>query len=430
MLKNRLTALLVAALIMLTACAKGEDRPPTDHSSSSAVSQMESIYRKYDKTYSSGSFSVRKLTALSGRKDSFIRGVDISLSSAICESGASYGSPQGNREPICGILADSGVNAVRIRLFHDYASPSGTPCGRLDTERVIGMIKEARQYGLQVILDLHYSDTWADPGHQSVPYAWKDDSYEELKTDVYQYTRDVLAEIKGRALSVDFLQIGNEIQGGMLFPHGQIDWENPDESFDRLTGLLEQGSKAAREIFPGCRIIIHTANGLYRWTNENDWGSAGLFFYQELEKRSLDYDIVGASFYPFEDDTPIPCISGLIDLYKEAINKPVMIMETSYAYTYEWNDLTDNIFYRDKELAGYPVSFQGQTDYLLDVMEAVASAKQDNGIGVCWWGGEWIPNRDRNMRTSWANQALFTYEGIASPTLSAFKKCLPDDRQE
>ena len=102
-----------------------------------------------------------------------------------------------------------------------------------------------------------------------------------------------------------------------------------------------------------------------------------------------------------------------------------MVMETSYAYTYEWNDLTDNVFYSDKALPDYPVSFQGQSDFLLDVIEQVAAAKDGNGIGVCWWGGEWIPNTDENMRTSWANQALFTYEGRATPTLSVFKDCFP-----
>ena len=351
--------------------------------------------------------------------------MDISLSSAIAESGARYRSADGEEQPLCRILADSGVNAVRIRLFHDYASPAGTPCGRLDVGRVLGMIGEAKRYGLRVILDLHYSDTWADPGSQTIPWAWKDYSYDEVKTAVYQYTREVLLAVREKGLSVDYLQIGNEINNGFLFPHGQIDWNERDGSFDRLAALLAQGGRAAREVFPDCRIILHTANGLYRWTYENEWGSAELFFYQEMEKRGLDYDIAGASFYVFEDDTPVSDISRLIDMYKDTIHKPVMIMETSYAYTYEWNDLTANVFHTDKEIPDYPVSFQGQTDLLLDIMEQVASAKENNGLGVCWWGGEWIPNTDPDMKSSWANQALFTYEGIATPTLSVFRECSP-----
>ena len=428
MCKKQFTALLLVLMLLLAGCAGIDGNEPTasqGESSAGEASETEELYRKYDKSYSSDSFSVRKIDALAGREDSFVRGVDISLSSAIVESGAYYSDAQGTREPICKILADSGVNTVRIRLFHDYTSPDGTLCGRLDAGRVIGMIREAKRYGLKVILDPHYSDTWADPGNQTVPNAWKDFSFDEVKAAVFEYTRDVLQLIKDEGLNVDYIQIGNEINSGMIFPHGEIDWDDRDASFDRLTALLAQGCRATREVFPDCRIIIHTANGLYRWTYGDDWGSQEVFFYQELDKRGLDYDIVGASFYTFEDDTPISCISGLIDVYKDTIDKPVMIMETSYAYTYEWNDLTDNVFYTDRELPDYPVSFQGQSDFLLDIIEQVASAKELNGIGICWWGGEWIPNKDENMRTSWANQALFTYDGRATPTLSVFKECFP-----
>ena len=97
-------------------------------------------------------------------------------------------------------------------------------------------------------------------------------------------------------------------------------------------------------------------------------------------------------------------------------------METSYAYTYEWNEYTNNIFYKDKELKDYPVSYQGQTNLICDLIEEVASAKDNKGIGVCYWGGEFIPNTDKDMKTTWANQALFTYEGVATPTLSLFNK--------
>lgn len=430
MVKLRITALCLALLLLLCACANGVGKTQKEADAASLpeadmAESMEETYRQYDSSYSSDTFTVRTIDALAGRKDSFVIGADISLASAIAEAGGRYRDSSGAEAPICKILSASGVNAVRLRLFHDYTSPTGTPCGRLDTARVIAMIREAKAYSLQVILDLHYSDSWADPGHQSVPYAWKDFSFEEVKNAVYDYTAEVLHAIRDEGLSVDFLQIGNEINNGFLFPHGQIDWNDREASFDRLAALLLQGSRAAREVFPECKIILHTANGLYRWVDGKEWGSAGLFFYQELEKRGVDYDIAGASFYVFEDDTPVSCISEIIDLYTDAIHKPVMIMETSYAYTYEWNDLTSNIFYTDKALPGYPVTFQGQTDLLLDIIEETASAKDCGGIGVCWWGGEWIPNTDKDMRTSWANQALFTYEGIATPTLSAFQKCLP-----
>ena len=427
MTKIRISSLLLSLMLILSACGSNVAATEPDNASPQNTSAVEEVYRRYDRSYSSDTFSVRKIDALAGRQNSFIRGVDISLSSAIYDSGGTYRNFLGKEEPLCKILADAGVNTVRIRLFHDFTSPCGTLCGRLDLARVISMRREAGRSGLKVILDLHFSDSWADPAHQALPFAWKDYSYDEVKSAVYDYTRKTLDEIKSNGLTIDYIQTGNEISNGMLFPHGQIDWNNREDSFDRLTELLSQSSRAVREVFPNCRIILHTANGLYRWGSANEWGSAELFYYQELEKRGLDYDIAGASFYTFEDDTPISCISEIIDMYKDEIDKPVMIVETSYAYTYKWNDLTDNVFYTDRELPAYPVSFQGQSNFLLDMMEEVAAAKDGNGLGVCWWGGEWIPNSDRDMRTPWANQALFTYEGIATPTLSVFNQCMPTD---
>ena len=408
--------LLIFLSLLLFSCKKDEK----------ISDEVISLYQKYDETYDVNNFQIRKINALKTRDD-FIMGADISLYSAILETGAKYYNKYQKEESICKILKDNGVNTIRLRLFHNYNSPTGTKCGKLDLNRVIEMIKEAKKYDLDVLLDFHYSDTWADPQHQIIPYAWKDLSYAEVLKALYDYTKDVLETIKKENLSVEYVQIGNEIDYAIISPIGTIDWNNRDESFDKVAEILTQGSKATREVFPNAKIIIHTANGLYRWVDGDNWGNAELHFYQELEKRHLDYDIVGASFYTFENDkTPISYISDIIDNYKKEINKPVLMVETSYAYTYSWNDYTNNTFYKDKELAEYPVSFQGQTNLLLDLIDEIASAKDNNGLGLCYWGGEMIPNTDPDMRSSWANQALFTYEGIETPTLSLFKECRPN----
>ena len=240
--------------------------------------------------------------------------------------------------------------------------------------------------------------------------------------ELYKYTKTTLEEIKNNKLNIDYVQVGNEIDNGLIFPYGKIDWDNRESSYDKVVEILSSGSKAVREVFPDAKVIIHTANGLYRWTYEDQWGNVSLEFYEALEKRHLDYDIIGASFYTFVNDTPISYISDIIDNYQKTVKKPVMMMETSYAYTYEWNEYTNNIFYKDKELKDYPVSYQGQTNLICDLIEEVASAKDNKGIGVCYWGGEFIPNTDKDMKTTWANQALFTYEGVATPTLSLFNK--------
>ena len=379
-------------------------------------------YKKYDQSYNPDTFQIREIESLKNRESDFVLGADISLFKAIVDSGSVYYNQKGKEESICKILKDSGINTVRVRLFHDYSSPSGIPIGKQDLNQAIAIIKEAKKYKLKVILDFHYSDKWADPDNQEAPYAWKDLSYAEVLEQMHQYTKDSLQAIKKKKLSVDYIQIGNEIDNGIIYPFGQIDWDHRESSYDKVAEILSKGSEAVREVFPKAKIIIHTANGLYRWTYGNEWGNVSSEFYEALEKRGLDYDIIGASFYTFVNDTPISCISDVIDKYQSKIDKPVIMMETSYAFTYEWNEYTDNVFYKDKELPNYPVSYQGQTNLLCDMIDEVASAKNEKGLGVCYWGGEFIPNTDPDMKTTWANQALFTYEGIATPTLPLFNK--------
>ncbi|MCR4911671.1 MAG: arabinogalactan endo-1,4-beta-galactosidase [Bacilli bacterium] len=418
-MKKIFSCLLFLAALSLTSCNSGVNPDPSDPDEYYDRDVIEN-YQIYDKNYNPDTFTVNKIKELEGRDD-FIFGADISLYSAIYESGALYYNQNGKKEHICKIIKDSGINLARLRLFYDYTSPYGTKCGRLDLPRIISMISDCKEYGLNVLLDFHYSDDWTNPGMQEAPYAWKDLSYQQVLERFYSYTKDVLQEIKNHNLSVEYVQIGNEIDNGIIYPFGQIDWDNRKDSYDKMAEILSQGSKATREIFPNCKIIIHTANGLYRWIYEDQWGNISMEFYEAMEERHLDYDIIGASFYTFENkDTPINLISNIIDNYEKKINKPVIMVESSYAFTYEWNDYTSNIFYTDKELPDYPVGFQGQTNLVCDLIREVASARNNKGIGYCYWGADFIPNVDPDMRTSWANQALFTYEGIATPTLSLF----------
>ena len=378
-------------------------------------------YRIYDASYDPETFSVQKIEALDGRDD-FILGADISQYSAIYEAGAAYYDANGKKTHICEILRSSGVNLARIRLFHDYRSPYGVACGKLDLPRVISMISDCKQYGLKVLLDLHYSDTWADPSHQQIPYAWEGYTYDQVLEAFHDYTKNVLLAIQKQGLDIDYIQIGNEIDHGIIFPYGHIDWEDKAGSYDKMAEILGQGVSATKEVFPNCKIILHNANGLYRWVHEDQWGNVSMEFYEAMVERHLDYDIIGASFYTsINPDTPIEYISDIIELYGQQLHKPSMIVESAYAFTYAWNEYTNNTFYTDQELDEYPVSFQGQTNLIADLVEEVATAKNQWGVGYCYWGGEQIPNTDPDMRSAWANQALFTYEGIATPTLSSFR---------
>ena len=419
--------LFLAILSLTSLCLSGcNDNSPVDQAIYFDGDIIEN-YQKYDKSYNPDTFKVRKIESLKGRKKDFVFGADISLFSAINESGSYYYNFDGKQESICKILKDAGVNVARLRLFNDYSSPTGVKCGKLDLSRVISMIKECKEYDMDVLLDFHYSDKWSDPGNQEIPYAWKNYSYSKVLQEFYKYTKETLLAIKNENLTVEYVQIGNEIDNGIIYPHGHIDWDNDREgTYDKLAEILSKGCKATREVFPKAKIIIHTGGCFAIWEYEDTWGNGEMHYYQALEDRHLDYDIIGGSYYTYNTTTPISLLSDIVDGYTEAFHKPVMMVENSYGYTFEWNDLTSNIFYTDDVHPDYPVSFQGQTDIVLDIVEELANAKNKGAIGYFYWGGEWIPNTDPDMRTSWSNQALFTYEGVATPTLSLFSNCFPD----
>lgn len=349
------------------------------------------------------------------------------MESLVEECGGHYADEQGVTTDFFSLIKARGFNAIRVRLFVDYASPTGIQgAGKLDNPRVLSLAKKAKAAGLAVILDLHYSDTWADPKTQTVPYAWKDLSFDGAVTAMKQYTTDVLTYFAENTVSLDYIQIGNEINNGILWPFGAMDWSNDTtkaESFTRFSSLLKAGVSAVRSLSPTTKIILHSANAL-----ENTDGHAyqGLYFFGKMAEYGVDYDIMGSSFYKDITDTPVSSLSSSINQLTKAYSKPFFLMEYAYGYTAKSDPNAANTFTTASALkAGYPLSIQGQTTYVAEILAQLAKA--DNALGASYWGGDWLPVKgcgwaDEDSKDSWANQALFTYEGMALPTLSVFQK--------
>src|SRR2546429_2490316 len=178
-----------------------------------------------------------------------IRGADISPLKKSVDKGGVYFDSRGVQRNALDILSSSGVNFARLKIWVNPAD------GYNNKARVLDMAKQIKARGMKLLIDFHYSDTWADPGHQAKPAAWASLSFAQLQTAVHDYTADVLGSLKAEGAAADMAQIGNEINGGMLWPDGSSsNWPN-------LAALLKAGIGGARSASPGTRIMPHIANG-------------------------------------------------------------------------------------------------------------------------------------------------------------------------
>jgi len=336
-------------------------------------------------------------------------GGDISLLPSYEEKGTVYKDFDGKKVQLLPFLKKQGWNCIRVRLFVD---PQSAPQENKDEgvcqdlNYVIKLAKQIKKTGLKFMLDFHYSDTWADPGKQFTPKRWKDCSLQVLADSVYAYTRASLLAMKKAGVIPEFVQVGNEITNGMLWPIGKLD-PSASEGFDTLCMFLKAGSKACREICPKSQIIIHTEKA-------GDWDITRNY-YQQLRRRQVDYDIIGLSYYPmWHKDIPNlgKTLDNLAWLFPE---KPVMIVETAAYYSHE-NDPWSK---EDTYAEFYPISVEGQAQFTRELVRELQ--KHHNVSGLFWWFPE--ENASGNSVTKgWLNRGLFdNHTGNALPALKAFK---------
>ncbi len=322
----------------------------------------------------------------------FIRGADLSLLPLIEREGTVFLNADSVAEPMLVTLRKAGVNTVRLRLWKDPdefdQSFAGVKlfCSRLRSE------------GFRLMLTVHYSDTWSDPGHQEMPQAWKGITPGALLDSVYAYTKMIALEVKP-----DFIQLGNEINAGFMFEAGRI-----STSPAGFRSLLDTASRAVRKFSPGTRIILHYA-GL-------NWADG---FFRSI--AGADYDIIGLSYYPLWHGKNIDTLSEVLTSLNREFGKEVAIVETSYPFTLGWNDWTNNIVgIADQLHPGYPATPDGQYNFLKKVFDEVRASA--GGAGVCYWGGEWVAFRGTTSTdgSPYENQALYNFNFRALPVLKAF----------
>lgn len=320
-----------------------------------------------------------------------IKAADLSFLPELEEAGVVFHNRSGVAEAMLKTLKDEGLNTVRIRLWKD---PAGVHSGFAEVKAFAATVRAS---GLKVWLSVHYSDTWADPGAQTTPAAWQGIGFNALKDSVYNYTARIVRQIKP-----DYIQIGNEVNNGMLWPLGSA---NNHTGFSQL---LQAGSRAVRENDSACRIIIHYAG----FTDAADF-FAGI--------QDVDFDIIGLSYYPVWHGKDLNLLETALNDLGTQFNKQVLIAETAYPFTLGWNDWTNNVIgLQDQLLTAYPATPQGQHDFLKEIRRI--STADSTSIGFAYWGGEWVAFKGPQATngSSWENQAFYDFDLNALPVIEVY----------
>lgn len=307
-----------------------------------------------------------------GLDESFILGMDASCVPALENSGVVYYDFDGQPQDVFKVLADSGVNTIRVRIWNDPYDENGNGYGggNCDIDTAVQIGKRATKYGMKLLVNFHYSDFWADPGKQMAPKAWKGMDVAQKAQAMYAYTVESLNKLKAARVDVAMVQIGNETNGTFC---GETRWQDMKE-------LFIAGSKAVREVLPDALVAVHFANP--------EKADSYISYANNLQYYGVDYDVFASSYYPYWHGT-LENLSQVLSGIAQKYGKKVMVMETSYAYTPEDSDFNGNTISEGGAVTkDYPYTVQGQANQLQDVIQTVAQI--DGGIGVVYWEGTWI----------------------------------------
>jgi arabinogalactan endo-1,4-beta-galactosidase len=327
-----------------------------------------------------------------------IAGADLSSLPQVEAAGGTFSAGDTTADAIT-LLRRAGFSSVRLRLWH---TPEG---GVYALAPTLAMARRARDTGMSVLLDLHYSDTWADPSHQQPPAAWAGLPLATMCDSVRAYTRAVLAAFVAQGTPPAYVQIGNEIDGGMLWDTGRL--YDATSSRTSLALLLRAGASGSREASPTTKLVVHFANGGRREAAED--------FFAELEARDVPFDVMGLSFYPWWHGTTAKLSATLVALAAR-FNRPVAVVETAYPWTTLWFDDTHNAV--GKLPAGaHPATPEGQAEFAAEVRACVARVPGKRGLGVWWWEPAWLATP--GAHSPWENCALFDEKGRMLPAAAA-----------
>jgi len=307
---------------------------------------------------------------------------------------------EGKRVDPIQALKVHGFNCVRLRL---WVNPSHVDVEVNDLPPTIALAKRVKRAGLLLLLDIHYSDTWAAPSKQFKPGAWKSMPFATLTSTVHDYTKGVIASMANAGVLPGIVQVGNEITGGMLWPDGK-DWGSGN-GFDKLAVLLKSGIQGVKDGAgrgPTPSIMIHIDRG-------GDWKGTRWFF-DGIVAQKVPFDIIGESYYP-QFHGPMSQLRETLRNAAARYRKPIIVAETAYPFEPIGRPLAPSM--------SYPVTPAGQWAFLRDLVSTVASTPSGLGRGVVYWEPDWLPTKKRG---AWNTTALFDDRGNALPAFDIFAK--------
>lgn len=347
-------------------------------------------------------------------------GGDISTLPDMEKAGSQYKDADG--KPIADLLPwlrEQGMNAMRVRLFvnpkkykeqHQNDTNADTkydPNACQDLEYITPLCQDIVNNGFKLLLDFHYSDTWADPAKQWTPIDWQGLTDEQLYQKIYDYTKEVLVTLKAAGVTPAFIQPGNEISFGMLW--GSVGTSSPKKAlmgssanWDRFGKLLSQAIKACREECPQAKIILHTERVADTAVLTN--------FYREMARMNIDYDIIGLSYYPYFHGNLSVLDTALATLQAGFPTKNIMLVETGYPLKWQVPGTTHDT------TSTWPLTEAGQAKFATDIVSTLL--KYDKCDGLFWWWMEY--NAYNTSLSGWYNAPLFNSEtGKATAALKA-----------
>ena len=348
-------------------------------------------------------------------------GGDISLLPTYEEHGANYMDKDGQKiTDLLAFLKEQGLNTMRVRLFVDPSNASTEAKGqgvRQDLEYVKKLGKKIKDAGLNFMLDFHYSDTWADPGQQTLPQEFMMVNTPAFEY-IYTYTKVSLEALVAAGATPDFIQTGNEISFGMLWDGCKVsansEWNAYlDTNWESFSTALKNAARACREVCPEAKIILHTEQCANNPTLD-------VAFFKRIKDNEVDYDIIGTSYYPYYKGPISNLDKGLTQLENNFPDKQIMIVETGCTYHYKMGD---------KE-TGYPLTYEGQRQFTADLITMLNKHPKVNGL--FWWfleANEYSLDWDtKRVTDKWYNASLFDNEtGRALPALYELKNFVGED---
>lgn len=312
----------------------------------------------------------------------FSNGADVSWLPQMEATGYKFYDVDGAEKDCLQLLKDRGINTIRLRVWVNPSTDRKN--GHCSPAETVVMAVRAQNLGMRIMIDFHYSDTWADPGHQAKPAAWATHTFAELQDDVYNHTYEVLNMLKTAGVTPEWVQVGNEIPAGILFPDGS----NSGNNFVKLTQLLNKGYEATKAINTAIKVIIHIDQG-----NNN---ARSRWFYDGVKAQNLKYDVIGLSYYPYWlGSNPNPdYTASIVDLgnnlkdMASRYGKEVMIVE----------------------IGGDSTLPQNTKDMITATINAVKAVPNNKGLGVVYWE----PQGARN----WSGYQLSAWQNNGKPTIA------------